>query len=80
MITYYMITYYMIFSDIFALFLAQNFKPKVLTTQKNLLLECLLPTRPLTVQSFTALAVLFNDCKKLTYVKQHNVALSFKLL
>ena len=33
--------YYMIFSDIFALFLAQNFKTKVLTAQKNLLLECL---------------------------------------
>ena len=30
-----------IFSDIFALFLAQNFKTKILTAQKNILLECL---------------------------------------
>ena len=30
------------FSDIFALFLAQNFKTKVLTAHKNLLLECML--------------------------------------
>ena len=34
-----------------------------------------LPTRPLTVPSFTALVVLFHDCQKLTYVKQQNVAL-----
>ena len=34
-------TYYVIFCDIFALFLAQNFKTKVLTAQNNLLLECL---------------------------------------
>ena len=34
-------TYQVILSDIFALFLAQNFKAKVLTAQKNLLLECL---------------------------------------
>ena len=34
-----------------------------------------LPTRPLTVQSFTAPAVLFPDCQKLTNVKQRNVAL-----
>ena len=32
----------MIFGDIFALFLAQNFKTKILTAQKNLLLECLI--------------------------------------
>ena len=31
----------MTFCDIFPLFLAQNFKTKVLTAQKNLLLECL---------------------------------------
>ena len=30
----------MTFSDICALFPAQNFKTKVLTAQKNLLLEC----------------------------------------
>ena len=30
-----------IFSRFFALFLAQNFKPKVLTAQENQLLECL---------------------------------------
>ena len=30
-----------ILSNIFALFPAQNFKTKVLTAQKNLLLECL---------------------------------------
>ena len=29
-----------------------------------------LATRPLTVPSFTALAVLFPDCQKMTYVKQ----------
>ena len=34
-------TYYVIFCDIFALFLAQHFKTKVLTAQKNLLFECL---------------------------------------
>ena len=34
-------TYYVIFCEIFALFLAQDFKTKVLTVQKNLLLECL---------------------------------------
>ena len=33
--------YELILSDIFAIFLAQNFKTKVLTAQKNLLLECL---------------------------------------
>ena len=34
--------------------------------------------RPLTMQSFTALAVLFPDLKnKLTYVKQQNIALPF---
>ena len=32
----------MFFCDIFPLNLAQNFKTKVLTAQKNLLLECLL--------------------------------------
>ena len=32
----------MIFRDIFALFLAQNFKTKVRTAHKNLLLECML--------------------------------------
>ena len=32
-------------------------------------------TRSLTVQSFTALAVLFPDFQKLAYVKQQNVAL-----
>ena len=32
----------MIFSDIFALFVAQNFKTKILTAQRNILLECLL--------------------------------------
>ena len=32
-------------------------------------------TRPLTVQSCTALAVLFPDYQKLTYVKQQNVSL-----
>ena len=31
----------MIFSDIFARFFAQNFKTKILTAQKNILLECL---------------------------------------
>ena len=31
----------MIFSHIFALFLAQNFKTKVFTAQKSILLECL---------------------------------------
>ena len=31
-----------------------------------------------TVPSFTALAVLFPDCQKLTYVKQQNVALPLK--
>ena len=31
----------MIFSDIFVLFLGQNFKTKVLNVPKNLLLECL---------------------------------------
>ena len=36
-------TYQVIFSDIFALFLAQNIKTKVLTAQKKWLLECLLP-------------------------------------
>ena len=35
------------FSDIFALFLLQNFKTKGLTAQKNLLLECLLVTKKL---------------------------------
>ena len=34
-------TYYVIFSEIFALVLALNFKTKVLTAQKNQLLECL---------------------------------------
>ena len=34
-------TYYVIFSRIFVLFLAQNFKTKVLTALKNQLLECL---------------------------------------
>ena len=34
-------TYYVILDVIFALFLAQNFKTKVLAVQKNLLLECL---------------------------------------
>ena len=34
-----------------------------------------LPMRSLTVPSFTALAVLFPDCQKLTYVKQQDVAL-----
>ena len=34
-------TYYGIFCDFSALFLAQNFKTKILTAQKNLLLECL---------------------------------------
>ena len=34
-------TCYGIFTEIFALFLAQNFKTKVLTAPKNLLLECL---------------------------------------
>ena len=28
--------------------------------------------------SFIALAVLFHDCQKQTYVKQHNVALPFR--
>ena len=35
-------TFYVILGVIFALFLAQNFRTKVLTAQKNLLLECLL--------------------------------------
>ena len=39
-----------------------------------------LPTRPLTLPSFTTLAVLFPDCQKLTYVKQQNVALPFPRL
>ena len=34
-------TYYVILCVIFALFLVQNFKTKVLTAPKNLLLECL---------------------------------------
>ena len=34
-------TYYVILGVILALFLAQNFKIKVLTAQKILLLECL---------------------------------------
>ena len=34
-------TYYVIFGLVFGLFLAQNFKTKVLTAQKNLLLKCL---------------------------------------
>ena len=34
-------TYYVILGVIFLLFLAQNFRTKVLTVQKNLLLECL---------------------------------------
>ena len=33
-------TYYVIFCGTFALFLAQKFKTKVLTAQRNLLLEC----------------------------------------
>ena len=36
-----------------------------------------LATRPLNVLSITALAVLFPDCQKNTYVKEHNVALPF---
>ena len=35
-------TYYVILGVTFALFLAQNFKTKVLTAHKNLLLECVL--------------------------------------
>ena len=35
-------TYYVILGVIFHFFLAQNFKPKVLTAQENQLLECLL--------------------------------------
>ena len=38
-------TYYGILGVIFALFLAQNFKTKVLTAQTNLLLECLVDDR-----------------------------------
>ena len=34
-------TYYVILSVMFALLVAQNFRTKVLTTPKNLLLECL---------------------------------------
>ena len=34
-------TYYVIFSEILTLFLAQNSKAKVLTAKKNQLLECL---------------------------------------
>ena len=39
-------TYYVILSNLFALFLAQNLKTKLLTVQKNLLLECLIVHLP----------------------------------
>ena len=56
----------MIFSDIFALFLAQNFKTKVLTAQKNLLLECLVPdSRSETVGSrISEISIVFHKQNK----------------
>ena len=38
-----------------------------------------LPMRPLTVQSSTAIPVLFPNCQKLTYVKQQDVALPLQI-
>ena len=45
-------TYYVIFDGIFALFLAQNLKSKVLIAQKNLLLKCMQQLVSLAYQDF----------------------------
>ena len=57
----------MIFSDIFPLFLVQNFKTKVLTAQKNLLLECLTALQSLSAhfQKQFSHKVLYNYCSKI---------------
>ena len=47
-------TFYVIFSDIFALFPVQKFKTEVLTAQKNILFECLLETSQVTSGSVCA--------------------------
>ena len=46
--------YYVSLGVVFALFLAQNFKTKVLTAHKNLLLECLVVASTLLLPGYGA--------------------------
>ena len=50
-------TYKVIFCDILELFLAQNFKTKVLTVQKNNLLECLMESLLHQLSGYTFIVV-----------------------
>ena len=63
--------YYVILGVIFALFLAQHFRTKVLTAQKNLLLECLHRLGILIIKMIDhERAKCLTECFKTVHIKQ----------